>query len=338
MDSSWGHVNAEDLNATADNARGDRVKDNWENVWSLNAANNGAERGRHAHRLDHLGDEFLHLEVSERVDLDHTDASWEDESTTDDTLLRQCVELEESVQEWNPLASPEELTACALHIGAKDRLELTVVLIATHAQLTVDLVLLEQVDETLTLRHLSQVLVDQHLELLELGDRLVDGNTTSNDHVLALEQLEETSLWDDTYAELNLLGWDLLLDGKNGSTMDLDVLERDWHLLDGGETVQLGERLPDEVEITSGRVQDTTIDLVTSEVRVLSDVEHIDDVLVRGEWDSGLDASATNSTTNEWGSVDSSDGSVSRVVLASVDNWVTSDGLDQWGLVLQNIS
>lgn len=277
--------------------------------------------------------------MSERVDLDHTDTSWEDEATTDDTLLRQSVELEESVQERDPLASPEELTACALHIGAKDRLELAVVLIATHAQLTVDLLLLEQVDETLALRQLSQVLVDQHLELLEFSNRLVDGNTTSNDHVLALEQLKDASLWDNTNAELNLFGWDLLLDGKNGSTMDLDVLERDWHLLDGGEAVQLGERLPDEVEITSGRVQDATIDLVTSEVRVLGNVEHIDDVLVRGEWNSALDTSATNATTNERGCLHTSDGRVGRVVLGgTVDNWVTSDGLDQWGLVLQNIS
>lgn len=325
LDASGRGVDTDDLNATANDARGDRVEDDREDVWSLKtAANHGAE-GRDSHGLDHLGEELLHMEVSERIDLDQSDAGWQDDATAD-TLLRESVELEESVQERDPLASPEELTAGTLQIGAEDRLELTVVVIAAHAQLTVDLLLLEQVDKSLTLGQVGQMLVNQHLELLELGDRLVDSNATSNDHVLTLEELEDASLGHDANAELNLLGRHLLLKSKDGSTVDLDVLEGDRHLLNRGEAVHLGERLPDEVQVTSGRVQDAAIDLVTSEVRVLSNVEHIDDVLVRGEWNSRLDDSRDNTGGSDNGLAD---GRV-RVVLSAERVADSGGALDEW--------
>lgn len=331
LDASGGGVDTDDLDATAHDARGDRVEDDREDVRSLNAANHGAE-GRDGHGLDHLGDELLHVEVGERVDLDHADAGWEDDATAD-ALLRESVELEEGVQEGDPLASPEELAARALQIGAEDRLELAVVVVAAHAQLTVDLLLLEQVDEALALGQVGQVLVHQHLELLELGDRLVDGNATSHDHVLTLEELEDASLGHDAHAKLNLLGRDLLLDGEDGRTVDLDVLERDRHLLDRREAVHLGERLPDEVQVAGGRVQDAAIDLVAGEVRVLSDVEHIDDVLVRVERDGRLDATRHNTGTASDDGL--ADGRV-LVVLGAVRvaDGGASDGLDQWGLGL----
>lgn len=338
-------VDTDDLDATANDAGGEWLEDDWEDIWSLNATNNSSE-GWQRDGLDHLGDELLHVVVSERIDTDHSDAGWQDEAAANSASLLESVQLEHGIQEWDPLASPQELSAGALQIGLQQWLELALVLIAAHAQLTVDLLLLEQIDNSLALVQLAQVLVDQHLELLELSDRLVDRHSASNNDVLALDQLEEASLWHNANAELDLLGRDLLLESEDGRTVDLDVLEGDWHLLDRGEAVQLGQRFPDEVQVTSGWVQDSTIDLVTSQVRVLSNVEHIDDVLERVEWGGGglnngggwhNDASgATDATTSGLDDL----GGLVWVVLTT--EWVasnTGDGLDQWGgLLLQNES
>ena len=45
-------------------------------------------------RLDHLGDELLHVVVRERVDADHTDACWQDEAAADSASLLESVQLD----------------------------------------------------------------------------------------------------------------------------------------------------------------------------------------------------------------------------------------------------